>query len=69
MISCKIILAHDATAFAHVCMITEEQRMKVNKIIFATGNADKMREIQMIMADLGMEIQSMKEAGIDVDIV
>lgn len=43
--------------------------MKVNKIIFATGNADKMREIQMIMADLGMEIQSMKEAGIDVDII
>ena len=69
MISCKIILAHDATAFANVCMIMEEQQMKVNKIIFATGNADKMREIQMIMADLGMEIQSMKEAGINVDIV
>ena len=43
--------------------------MKVDKIIFATGNADKMREIRMIMADLGLEILSMKEAGIIVDIV
>lgn len=43
--------------------------MDVKKIIFATGNADKMREIRMIMEDLGVEIQSMKEAGIDIDIV
>lgn len=43
--------------------------MKVDKIIFATGNAGKMREIRMIMADLGLEIESMKEAGADVDIV
>ena len=43
--------------------------MKADKIIFATGNADKMREIRMIMADLGLEILSMKEAGIAVDIV
>ena len=38
------------------------------RIIFATGNAGKMREIRMIMADLGLEIQSMKEAGVEVDI-
>lgn len=43
--------------------------MKADKIIFATGNAGKMREIRMIMADLGLEIQSMKEAGVDIDIV
>lgn len=43
--------------------------MKADKVIFATGNADKMREIRMIMADLGLEIQSMREAGIDVNIV
>lgn len=42
--------------------------MKADKIIFATGNAGKMREIRMIMADLGLEILSMKEAGIDVEI-
>lgn len=39
------------------------------KIIFATGNQDKMREIREIYGDLGYEILSMKEAGIDVDIV
>ncbi len=41
----------------------------MNKIIFATGNKDKMREIREIMADLDVEILSMREAGIDVDIV
>ena len=39
------------------------------KIIFATGNENKMKEIRMILSDLGMPIQSMKEAGIDIDIV
>lgn len=39
------------------------------KIIFATGNQDKMKEIRMILADLGMPVLSMKEAGIDVDVV
>ena len=39
------------------------------RIIFATGNKDKMKEIRQILADLGMEIISMKEAGIDIDIV
>ncbi|MEE1315256.1 MAG: XTP/dITP diphosphatase [Faecalimonas sp.] len=39
------------------------------KIIFATGNENKMKEIRMILADLGMPILSMKEAGIAVDVV
>lgn len=39
------------------------------KIIFATGNENKMKEIRMILADLGMEILSMKQAGINVDVV
>ena len=39
------------------------------RIIFATGNKDKMEEIRQILADLGMEIISMKEAGVDIDIV
>ena len=39
------------------------------RIIFATGNEAKMKEIRMILADLGMPILSMKEAGIDVDVV
>lgn len=38
------------------------------KLIFATGNEGKMREIREIYADMGYEILSMKEAGIDVEI-
>ena len=41
----------------------------MNKIVFATSNAGKMREIREILKDLNVEILSMKEAGIDVDIV
>ena len=40
-----------------------------NQIIFATGNKDKMREIREIMADVDVEVLSMKEAGIVVDVV
>lgn len=39
------------------------------RIIFATGNPGKMKEIRMIMDDLGLEICSMKEAGIEIDII
>ena len=38
------------------------------QIIFATGNAGKMKEIREILSDLPAEILSMKEAGIDVEI-
>lgn len=38
------------------------------RIIFATGNAGKIKEINMIMKDTGMEVVSMKEAGITVDV-
>ncbi|MCR5801453.1 MAG: XTP/dITP diphosphatase [Lachnospiraceae bacterium] len=39
------------------------------RLIFATGNKGKMREIREIMEDTGFEILSMKEAGQDPDIV
>lgn len=42
--------------------------MKWDKIIFATGNKGKIKEIQMILADLGVEVITMKEAGIEIDI-
>ena len=42
--------------------------MKIDKIIFATGNRDKVKEIQMILADLGVEVITMKDAGIQIDI-
>ena len=38
-------------------------------IIFATGNQNKMREIREIMGNLPVQILSMKEAGIQADIV
>ena len=38
-------------------------------IIFATGNKNKMIEIRMILADLGCRILSLKEAGIQADVV
>lgn len=41
----------------------------MKRIIFATGNKDKLREIREILADLDIEVVSMKEAGIDIDIV
>lgn len=41
----------------------------MKRIIFATGNAGKMREIKEIMADTGAKILSMKEAGIEPGIV
>ena len=41
----------------------------MQKIVFATGNKDKMREIRMIMEGLPYEIISMKEAGINPEII
>lgn len=38
------------------------------RIVFATGNAGKIKEIRMIMEDTRMEVISMKDAGIRVDI-
>ena len=40
----------------------------MKKMIFATGNMGKMREIREIMADFDIEIVSMKEAGVVVDV-
>lgn len=40
----------------------------MKRLIFATGNQDKLREIRAIMDGLGYEILSMKEAGIDIEI-
>lgn len=39
------------------------------RIIFATGNEGKLREIRMILADLEYEVVSMKEAGVEIEII
>jgi XTP/dITP diphosphohydrolase len=41
----------------------------MKRIIFATGNTGKMREIKMILKDLDVEVLSLKEAGIEAEIV
>ena len=38
------------------------------RIVFATGNMGKMREIREIMADFNIDIVSMKEAGVETDV-
>lgn len=40
-----------------------------NKIIFATSNEGKMKEVRSILEGMDMEVLSMKEAGIHVDVV
>ncbi len=39
------------------------------KIVFATENEGKMREIRLILKDLDVELLSLREAGIQADIV
>lgn len=56
------------------CFAVCRKEKFMQKIIFATGNAGKMKEIRMILSGLTVygepvEIQSMKEAGVDPDIV
>jgi len=43
--------------------------LSMEKIIFATGNQGKMKEIREILSDLDVEILSMKEAGIQAHVV
>lgn len=40
----------------------------MGRIVFATGNAGKIKEIRAIMADAGLEVISMMDAGIRIDI-
>ena len=43
--------------------------MNKGRIIFATKNNHKMKEIREILDGLGYEILSMTEAGVDIDVV
>jgi XTP/dITP diphosphohydrolase len=40
----------------------------IKKIIFATGNEGKMKEVRCILSDLGVDVLSLKEADIDIEI-
>jgi XTP/dITP diphosphohydrolase len=50
----------------HDILIGNEVIMK--KVIFATSNEGKMKEIKEILKDLDIELLSLKEAGLDPDI-
>lgn len=41
----------------------------MKKIIFATTNQNKVREVKMMMDDMDVELFTLKDAGIDVEIV
>lgn len=41
----------------------------MDKIIFATSNEGKMKEVRQILSDLNIPVLSLKEAGIHIDIV
>lgn len=43
--------------------------MAKERIIFATHNENKLVEIREILSDLDVEVVSMKEAGVDVEII
>ena len=40
----------------------------MKRLVFATGNEGKMKEVRMILKDCDYEILSMKEAGVEVDV-
>ena len=44
-------------------------KKKSKRIVFATNNEGKMHEIRLILTDLGIPVYSMKEVGIDLDVV
>lgn len=55
----------------HVCKRLKKdirEEIKMAKIVFATGNMGKLREVKEILSDLDVDIVSMKEEGIDIDI-
>ena len=41
----------------------------MKRIIFATSNEGKLKEIRMILSDIGYDVISMKQAGVKADIV
>ncbi len=43
--------------------------MEIKEILLATNNQGKVKEMKSIMADLGINVYSLKDKGIDVDVV
>lgn len=43
--------------------------MEKTKVVFATSNENKVKEIREVLAPLGYDVITMKDAGIDIEIV
>ena len=41
----------------------------MTEIIFATGNAGKAREVAMMFADMDVKVQTLRDAGIEVEVI
>ena len=63
-----LLLLLAVVALAIFLMDGARTKMKKRKIIFATRNEGKMKEIREILGDLDAEILSLREAGIDVEV-
>ena len=50
------------------CGFASGDIMEKEQIIFATTNENKLREIRQILEDTDLDIISLKEAGIDIDV-
>ena len=42
--------------------------MEIKEILLATNNQGKVKEMKSILADLGIEVYSLKDKGIDIDV-
>lgn len=42
-------------------------KLKINKLVMATNNENKLREVRQILSPLGIEVISQKNAGADVN--
>lgn len=70
MCAAHMIFGESRIAFCVLCAneVCEEIAVVEKRILFATGNAGKMKEIRMILSDLPLPVVSMKEAGVAAEI-
>jgi len=48
-------------------LMTRMTAMKISKLVMATNNANKLREVREILSPLGIEVLSQNEAGVSCD--
>lgn len=68
LLTAEILLGHYLKVLHRRYRQKRKMKMSNKKIILASNNKGKIREIQEILSPLGYEIISMKDSGIDIDI-